>query len=118
MLRGGGKRVVWSRGLLASVALVTATPPELAVKVTGMPAIRLLVASRTSAVIVALLEPSDRMVGALVVTVMAAMVGVLPPPPGVPGVPPPKASSLPPPQAVNRPARSTDRKADLYICFT
>ena len=25
MLRGGGKRVVWSRGLLASVALVTAT---------------------------------------------------------------------------------------------
>ena len=58
------------------VACVTATPPEVALKVTGTPAIRLFDASRTSAVMVAVVDPSERMVGELVVRVTAATVGV------------------------------------------
>ena len=104
------------------VACVTATPPDVAVNVTGTPAIRLFVASRTNAVIVAELEPSDRMLGVLVVTVTTATVGPVVPPPPPPPVEPQLANEvqllLPPPHAARARAAKAENQRSLRILVT
>ena len=73
------------------------TPPEEAVKTTGMPDNKVLFPSRTNAVIVTLAEPSDGIVGELDVEEIAA--AAAPPPPPPPPPPPlPPLPPLPPPR--------------------
>jgi hypothetical protein len=108
--------------LLSVVASVTATPPEVAVNVTGTPAIRLLPGSRTSAVIVADAEPSAGMVVALVVAVTAATFAAADPAaPPVPLVLGNEATELPvslPPQAESRRTARAMNVLDLRILVT
>src|ERR1700728_1412540 len=61
------------------VAVVTARPPEVALKVTGTPVRKLLSASRTKAVMVALAELLEGIWGRLVVILIADTAGVVAP---------------------------------------
>jgi hypothetical protein len=105
------------------VAVVTATPPEVAENVTGMPAIKLFDASRTKAVMVAVVEPSDKMDGELAVRVTAetGTPPVVPVPVPVPvpvaGAPVPVMVWEPPPQAAKNVAAIQATIDSLRISF-
>jgi hypothetical protein len=68
--------VAWPLALVTAV--VTASPPDVELKTTGIPVRKLLSASRTKAVIVALAELLDGIWGRLVTTEIAATVAVVP----------------------------------------
>ncbi|MGP8112919.1 MAG: hypothetical protein ACLQFT_10940 [Steroidobacteraceae bacterium] len=57
---------------------MTAKPPDVELKTTGIPVRKLLLASRTKAVIVALVEPLEGISGKLVSNVTAATLAVVP----------------------------------------
>ena len=123
-------RVAVAAPLVSVVAAVTATPPDVAVKVTGTPAMRLLVESLTRAVITAVVEPSDKMLGVLVVTVTTATVGLTEPPEEEPLDEPPEDEPPleepdpdpvmvcePPPQAANSVAARQAKNRNLRMSF-
>jgi hypothetical protein len=70
-------KVAVAEPLASVVPFATAIPPELAVNVTGTWDTRLLLTSRTNAVIVALADPSDGIVGTLLTTLIAAAAAAL-----------------------------------------
>jgi pyrimidine deaminase RibD-like protein len=66
-----GLRVAVATPLASVVACVTTRPPELAANATVTPCTRLLLVSRTNAVIVAVFDPSEGICGRLVKTLTA-----------------------------------------------
>ncbi len=110
------------------VASVTAgepwTPPELAAKVTGIPASSALLASRAYAVMVAFCEPSEGIEATSEVAVSVAAAAPPPPPPPPPPVPLPHPlpkelpQLLPPPQEARARAARAVNQRRLRILIT
>lgn len=73
-----GLKVAVAMPVASVVAFVTTRPPELAENATVTPCTRLLLASRTNALIVAVFDPSEGICGKLVKTLTAFELPLVP----------------------------------------